>query len=1254
MRFFRTSIIAAMAPLVLLLAACMLLQSAWSRADEPRIAFLGDSIAYDGRWTSQVESALRTTPGFSRATIVNLGLPSETVSGLSEAGHAGGAFPRPCLHERLERLLAGFKPDIVIACYGMNDAIYQPFDEQRFAAFRNGMETLKRKVEADGARFIGVTPPLHKPESSLGKADSYNSTLDKYAAWMVARRVDGWQIVNIRPALASAVESAKAADPNFVYAGDGIHPGDEGHRMIADAVIDGLAPLLGLPERPAPVDDREAHAALFKAHQALKHAWLSQIRHSRPGIPAGKPVDVATQEATALLAGWHASAAKGAKASTWNGFRRIDMEIAGRPSLLVFPARPAPGNPWIWRTEFFGHEPQADIALLGQGFHVAYIDMQNLYGGPRAMEIMDQFHFLLAGRFGLSPRPVLEGFSRGGLFALNWAARNPASVAALYLDAPVCDFKSWPAGKGKGKGSPDDWKRLLEVCDLSEAEALAWKHNPVDNLAPIAKARIPIVCVMGEADDVVPPAENIDLLASRYKALGGPVDVIRKAGVGHHPHSLRDPAPVVRFLLRVHGLPCPTAIACIGDSIVFGHGTKPGERWSDRLAAALPPGFGVHNHGISGRTLLDSGDFPYRRENAWREVLGLRPDVVVIGLGTNDSKAHNWARKDRFAADYKSMIADLRQANPAVRILCLQAVPAFQEGASIDARRVRDEVNPLIAKVAAETGCTCADLHAPLTGHADFIPDKIHPDGHGHAIMAERILATLRKARWVPETTDGATDTAADARKAEWVSPEGRVLAAGNRVDPDDHVRKFEAPVLRLLRTAAPAPRGTFLVLPGGGYGVLSTLHEGASVGRMLNDLDFDAAVLEYPIAAGPMTRDLALAETLRAWRLLQSRHADLGLRGGRFGLIGFSAGAHLAARTVQTLALDPADKPADELILVYPAYLEERNRDASAPAILPPEGTRTRLFALIARNDKESWIKGAETYVAVWKRQGAPAVLHLLPDGGHGFGMRPNRVGAARGWPDLLKAFLAAGDPGANRKNTALLPMPKLEDDSYDWHARHRAALDAKDRIRPEVVLIGDSITHFWGGEPTDVRARGASSWKECFDGRRVLNLGFGWDRIQNALWRVQHGELDGMSPTHVIIAIGTNNTAATPNARANTPAEIAEGIQALAREVRSRCPTARIIVMKLLPRGRSASDPMRAQVMKANTQLDKVFAPDNASGVLLLDAGPGFLRTDGTLRTDLMPDALHPNDDGYRLWSAVLKPALGKKGPVLHDGRE
>ncbi len=222
---------------------------------------------------------------------------------------------------------------------------------------------------------------------------------------------------------------------------------------------------------------------------------------------------------------------------------------------------------------------------------------------------------------------------------------------------------------------------------------------------------------------------------------------------------------------------------------------------------------------------------------------------------------------------------------------------------------------------------------------------------------------------------------------------------------------------------------------------------------------------------------------------------------------------------------------------------------------------------------------------------------------------------------------------------NTALIPVPKLEEDCYDWHQRHEAILALKRTLQPEIVLIGDSITHFWGGPPTGLEPRGPESWDQTFGGRRVLNLGFGWDRTQNMLWRLENGEFEGLQPKLVIILAGTNNTSETVNARANSPAEIAEGVVALCRRVREMSPESRLVVMAVFPRDFQPETPLRRTIAEINRALEpEVRKIPNA---LFLDLSLRFLQPDGTLPAELMNDGTHPTEKGYAIWAQGLREA-------------
>jgi len=237
----------------------------------------------------------------------------------------------------------------------------------------------------------------------------------------------------------------------------------------------------------------------------------------------------------------------------WHGFRRHTFTVDGCRAWVAEPKQALPGNPWSWCLEFpdaFADRCAAP-ALLAKGFHHAHIAVGNTFGCPAALKHFDAFHASLTSR-GLAKQAALIGISRGGLYAYRWASENPGKVSVIYGDAPVCDFKSWPGGKGKGKGkgSPGDWAQLMKHYGFkNEAEALAYRGNPVDVLEPLAKAGIALVHVVGDADDVVPVAENTAVIEARYRQLGGTIQVYHKPGVGHHPHGLEDPSPVVQFIL---------------------------------------------------------------------------------------------------------------------------------------------------------------------------------------------------------------------------------------------------------------------------------------------------------------------------------------------------------------------------------------------------------------------------------------------------------------------------------------------------------------------------------------------------------------------------------------------------------------------------------------------------------------------------------------------------------------------------------
>jgi lysophospholipase L1-like esterase len=240
---------------------------------------------------------------------------------------------------------------------------------------------------------------------------------------------------------------------------------------------------------------------------------------------------------------------------------------------------------------------------------------------------------------------------------------------------------------------------------------------------------------------------------------------------------------------------------------------------------------------------------------------------------------------------------------------------------------------------------------------------------------------------------------------------------------------------------------------------------------------------------------------------------------------------------------------------------------------------------------------------------------------------------------PLLLLAGCATA-PKPRTDNPATIPVAKLEEDHYDWFGRHAEILRIGKAVNPDIVFIGDSITHQWGGTPPAKPHPnpGEQVLKTTLGKYRTLNLGFGWDRTQNVLWRLDHGELDGLHPKAVVIHIGTNNTS-PGHARPNTAAEIAEGIDAVCARVHAKAPRATIILMAIFPREAKPDHPRR-QLIKETNHLLPIVA--RAHRAILVDLAPQMLAPDGELTRDVAKDLCHLTPKGYQLWADALLPIL------------
>ena len=231
-------------------------------------------------------------------------------------------------------------------------------------------------------------------------------------------------------------------------------------------------------------------------------------------------------------------------------FNVTEFDFNGRNAKIVFPKKPNEDGLWVWRARFWVHEPQTDIALLEKGFHLVYVDVAGLFGNNEAVEIWNDFYKYVVKKYHLNTKTVLEGMSRGGLIVYNWATQNTEKVFCIYADAPVSDINSWPRGMYAGSGSEKEWKECLEAHGLDEKSVLEFEGMPIYTAVKVAKARIPVLHVCGASDKVVPYEENTRKLEEKFRAAGGEIQIILKEGIGHHPHSLENPKPIVDFILK--------------------------------------------------------------------------------------------------------------------------------------------------------------------------------------------------------------------------------------------------------------------------------------------------------------------------------------------------------------------------------------------------------------------------------------------------------------------------------------------------------------------------------------------------------------------------------------------------------------------------------------------------------------------------------------------------------------------------------
>lgn len=498
-----------------------------------RILFLGDSITHAGGYVSWIETQLRLQGVQPLPELINIGLGSETCSGLSEPDHP---FPRPDVHDRLQRALAKVKPDVVVACYGMNDGIYHPFSEERFEAYQDGINRLISTVHDAGAKLILMTPPPFDPVPLRGTGklkpagadryayfaiyENYDDVLRRYAKWIMQQNDRVEMVIDLHTPFVDVLKQTRTRDPQFTLSPDGIHPNAAGHRLLGEAILQAW----GVPSTTEP--DPELLKLVTQRMKLLHDAWLTHVGHKRPGVKPGLPLDTATTKAAELerriapLVAKDQQPAASSRPSTGGTVYEVHYPASVRPGelrlavdyflwipknvqqlrgVIVHQHGCGPGASLGGRTAADDLHWQAlarkwDCALLGSSFEPRegvncrlWCDPRN-GSGDRFLQALS--HFAKAtGHTELQTAPwCLWGHSGGGFWASLMQVKYPERIVAVWLRSGTA-YYAWTNGEIEAPEIPKAAYRVPVMANSGLKEKGHERfHQAWDGLTVMQKA----------------------------------------------------------------------------------------------------------------------------------------------------------------------------------------------------------------------------------------------------------------------------------------------------------------------------------------------------------------------------------------------------------------------------------------------------------------------------------------------------------------------------------------------------------------------------------------------------------------------------------------------------------------------------------------------------------------------------------------------------------------------------------------------
>ena len=684
-------------------------------------------------------------------------------------------------------------------------------------------------------------------------------------------------------------------------------------------------------------------------------------------------------------------------------------------------------------------------------------------------------------------------------------------------------------------------------------------------------------------------------------------------------------------------LASPVKVACVGNSITYGAGVDNREKnsYPMQLQYLLGDGYEVLNAGCGGATLLSEGDYPYVERDEYRRSLEFAPDIVIIKLGTNDSKPQNAAHLDKYKEDYQKLINSYLNLDSRPRVILATPVRCWLPEEAFSTRAIEDVMIPAIEALAYENGLEILNFYSLLPKEKDhaLMPDDLHPSSIGAGMMACKVY----------EMITGYDDNydISNVLSCEKVTNENFHGYAGAKYK----LNGIECIVVKPKRVA----KGRPWVLRARFWG-----HE--------PQVDVDLLEKGFHIAYCDVGDLYGAQEAVARWDYFYGRMTSAGL-GREVVLEGMSRGGlpvyNWAVRNPDRVACIYADAPVLDIKSWPMGEGKYRGSEEDVNRMMAAYGFTSRQQAL-------DWKQNPVDHAAAMARSGIP-MLHVVGDKDDVVPVDENtgpfEEGVLANGGDMTVIHktetghhphsLAVPKPivdfilrATGRKiNYCVIPAPGNEFRSgagwvggNEWHSVSEEISEVVGRRKLELLLIGNSITQGFGGNREIVAYKpGKAAMDSAMKGAAWESAGISGDRTQSVLWRIGNGGYEKAEPRTVVITIGINNLTA-----GDSPVEVAEGITAGALAASQKFGVSRVVVMGPLPAGLEADGPLRRKCNEVHAVLKELPLPGN---VIYTDPTGWFVNSDGSLKVELYGgDYLHLSGKGYEVWAGFLAELAGR----------